>query len=128
MENKKEWTGIGYKIMPDKPYKVWRKDYNGRTYYNIQISQANYDGTTTKWYRPVTFKKGVEVPNGADIVIKKAIENLRPNPKDDYNPITTIMILEFDETVSQEILEQQAYSTYRDNLDEMETSDADLPF
>lgn len=130
MENNEENKGIGYKIEAGKQYRLWRKDYNGRTYYNIQISQKNYDGTISKWYRPVTFKQGIELPNETDIVIKKAIENLRPNAKDPYNPITSLMILEYEESVNQEALEQQAYADFRENLGEADEDDydPDLPF
>jgi len=131
MENKEEWTGIGYKIMANKPYRVWRKEWNNKIFYNIQVSQKNYDGTISKWYRPITFQKGVEVPNETDIIIKKAVENLRPNKVDKYNPITSLMILEFETVQNQEALENQAYADFRDNLDEANEDNYDnyeLPF
>lgn len=127
MESKEEWTGIGYKIMANRPYRVWRKEWNNKVYYNIQISQKNYDETVSKWYRPITFKKGVEVPNETDIIIKKAVENLRPNARDPYNPITTLMILDFEISLSKEQIEQQAYADYRESISEADEN-SDLPF
>jgi hypothetical protein len=126
MENNEEISGITYKIQPNKQYRLWRKDYNGRTFYNIEVRQKNYDGTTSKWYRPITFKNGVDLPNGVDIIIKGGIENLRNNKLDPYNPITAIMVTDFETKESQEILEQQAYDEFRDNLAEIENEE--VPF
>ena len=119
-----------YKIMIGDKIRVFRKDYNGNTYYNVQITQKNYDGTVSKYYRPLTFKKGVEVANETDIIIKDMFENLRPNKKDSYNPITALMITEFDTVERQEQLEQEALADFRDNLEEneYEIDNSDLPF
>lgn len=121
-----EEHSIGYKIRADFRYRVFRKDLNGKTYYNIRISQSNYDGTTTEWYRPVNFKKGVEVPNCTDIIIYKGFENLRPNPKDKYNPITSIMITEFETVENKQLEVKQALEDYQQNLKENEMEE--LPY
>lgn len=119
-----------YKIMIGDKVRVYRKDFNGVTYYNVLISQKNYDGTSTRYYRPLNFKKGVEVPNETDIIIKDMYENLRPNKRDSYNPITALMITEFETVERQEQLEQEALADYRDNLEENEygITEDDLPF
>ena len=121
---------ISYKIKAGFRYRIWRRDLDGRTYYNIIIKQKNYDGTDNTWYRPVTFKKGVEVANETDIIIKKGFENLRNNPKDKYNPITSIMITEFETLENKELQDAKAYADYQKNLQENEmfVSDEDLPF
>lgn len=116
-----------YKIMIGDKVRVYRKDFNGVTYYNVLISQKNYDGTSTRYYRPLNFKKGVEVPNETDIIIKDMYENLRPNKRDSYNPITALMITEFETVERQEQLEQEALADYRDNLEENEYGE-ELPF
>lgn len=116
-----------YKIMIGDKIRVYRKDYNGRSYYNVMISQSNYDGTKTVYYRPVTFKKGVEVANETDIIIKDMFENLRPNKKDSYNPITALMITDFDMFERQEQIEKEALEEFRDNLQENELNE-ELPF
>lgn len=119
--------GIGYKIVAGKRYRVFKKEYNGNVYYNIQIQQKNYDDTISKYYRPVTFKKGIVLDdytgNGVDIIIHKGFENLRPNKADKYNPITTIMITDFEILDSQEQIEAQAYQDFQSNLDEIEIDD-----
>ena len=119
-----------YKIMIGDKVRIFRKDYNGTTFYNVAITQKNYDGTKNTYYRPITFKKGVEVANETDIIIKDMFENLRPNKKDSYNPITALMITEFDTVERQEQLEQEALADFRDNLEEneYEIDNSDLPF
>lgn len=129
MEEEKEVKQeIGYKIMAGRKYRVWRKDYGGKTFYNIEVTQKNYDGTILKFYRPVTFKRGVDLVNGTDIIIKAGFENLRPNSKDSYNPITAIMITDFETVENKELMERQAYADYQQNLYEMEQEEPDLPF
>ena len=128
---------IGYKITAGKKIRVFKKEYNGRVYYNVQMQQKNLDETVVKYYRPVTFKKGVTLDDpdgkGIDIIIHKGFENLRPNAKDPYNPITTIMITDFEVVERQEQKEAEAYDMFQENLNEnemesIEITDADLPF
>lgn len=133
-ENKRE---IWHKIMPNHKYRIWRKDYNGQTFYNIQVTQRNYNADDSKYYIPVTFKKGVEIPNETDIIIIKAIENLRENKNVDekyksYYPIHSYMITEYEIVERQEQIEQKAYDDFRNNLNEIEANveitDDMLPF
>jgi len=119
-----------YKVMIGDKIRVFRKDYNGKTFYNVAITQRNYDGTKSTYYRPITFKKGVEVMNETDIVIKDMFENLRHNKKDEYNPITALIITDFEVIERQELIEKKALADFRENLDENEydiTEDM-LPF
>lgn len=123
---------IWRKIEPNRKYRIWRKDYNGSTYYNIQVTQKEYDGTESKYYIPVAFKKGISVDNQTDIKIIKGIENLRKNKLDQYNPIFSYMITEFEIIENEEQKEQQAYQKYQDTLNENELEEeiknAELPF
>lgn len=56
------------------------------------------DGQKEYDYIPVTFKKGVEIPNKTVIKIKQAFENIRYNKEDTghWYPILTIQINDFD--------------------------------
>ena len=132
METSEEKT-IWRKIETDHKYRIWRKDYNGQTFYNIMITQKQYDGTARKYYIPITFKKGVDVPNETDIKIKAGIENLRENnnveeKRRPYCPIFSYMVTDFEIVERQEQVEQQAYADYRDTLEENEMEEPDLPF
>ena len=53
------------------------------------------------------------------------------NPTARVVPITSLMILEFETVVNQEAIESQAYTDFRDNLDEADNDEYDnyeLPF
>ena len=122
-----------YKIMIGDKTRVFRKDYAGRTYYNAQIQQKNYDGTINKYYRPLNFKKGFnDLANETDIIIKDMFENLRPNKNDSYNPITALFITDYEIVERQEQIQKQALEDFRENLNEFENEydikDEDLPF
>lgn len=116
---------IWHKIVPNHKYRIWRKDFNGKTFYNILVSQKEYDNTESKYYIPVTFKKGIEVANETDIIIKHAIENLRSNKnveesKKQYCPIFSYMITEFEIVEREEQKQAQAYQKYQETLNENE--------
>lgn len=131
MEEKE--IGIGYKIVAGRKYRVFKKEFNGNTYYNIIIQQKQHDGTVTKYYRPVTFKRGVVLNDptgeGVDIIIKSGFENLRNNKLDERNPITTIMIIDFKLCERKEEVVASAYADFRENLENIEIGEEmDLPF
>ena len=131
MEENKEPT-IFYKLMGGKKVRVFKNTYNDKNYYKVQVTQKQFDGQVEKFYKPITFKKNVELDNETDIIIEEGFENLRANPKDPYNPISTINVTKFTICERQEQLEQQAYEDFRDNLDELENgidvTDDMLPF
>ena len=134
-EDKKEYK-IYRRIEVNHKYRIWRKDFNGRTYYNILVNQKNYDDTESRYYIPVTFKKGIEVDNMTDIKIIKGTENLRANNyvednKKPYCPIFSYMITEFEIIENEEQKKDQAYKKYQETLNENEleeVSNAELPF
>lgn len=116
---------IWRKIETNHKYRIWRKDFNGKTFYNILVSQKEYDNTESKYYIPVTFKKGIEVANETDIIIKHAIENLRSNKnveesKKQYCPIFSYMITEFEIVEREKQKQAQAYQKYQETLNENE--------
>jgi hypothetical protein len=128
VEEKETRPSILRKIDVNRKYRIWRKDYNGQTYYNIQIVVKQFDGEIKKYYIPVTFKKGVEVQNESDIKIIKAIENIRENKNVEsklkpYSPIFSYMINEFEYVENKELNIQNAYDEYRENLSENEMVD-----
>lgn len=127
MEEEKQ-SRIYHKIEPDRKYRVWKKTYNDVDYYKIKIQQKNYDGTADTFYQEIRFKKGVSVPNETDIKIKEAFENLRKNPKDEYNPIFYLVITDFEILESQEQKTKNALDEFNDIMEEIEITDEDLPF
>lgn len=51
---------------------IFRKDYEGRTFYQTGLSKKKQDGSYENGYIPVQFKKGVELDNQTKIYIKNA--------------------------------------------------------
>lgn len=118
--------GIYYKIEPNHSYKVYRKDYNGQTYYNIMIDQKNIDNTKTRFYVPILFRKGVELQNETVIKIVKAIENARENKNlkeslRPYYPVFSYTITEFIEIEQEKQAIQDAYDDYTNLLNGEQT-------
>ena len=106
------------KLEVGKKYRVWKKTYNDKNYYSILLSQTNYDGSKDKYYIDLQFKKGVNIPNQTDIIIKCAYENYRKNSLDQYHPIVYYMITDFEMVESEEQIKQNAYDEFRENLDD----------
>lgn len=119
---------IHHKIEAGNKYRIFKTTYNDKDFYKIQVSQTNYDKTKDKFYIGITFKKGVELSNETDIIIKEAYENMRKNPKDPYNPIVYLMVTDFEIVERQEQIEADAYSEFQDNLNENEMVDIDSNF
>lgn len=120
---------IKYKIMAGKKYRVFKSEYNGKVFYKIQMQQKNFDDTISTYYRPIMFKKDVELANETDIIIKKAFETLRENKNDKYNPISSLFIQDFITINEEEERQNLALENYRNNLIETETDqNLELPF
>ena len=117
-----------HKLEVGQKIRVFKTVFNDKTYYKFQVTQKNYDGTSTKFYIPIQFKKGVEVDNETDIIPKKFVENLRENKKDPYSPVHYYQINEFETVENEEKMIQNAYDDFRDNLDENEMNNLEMPF
>lgn len=50
---------------------IFAKDYNGKTFYSLGLSQKKQDGTYLNGYMDCEFKKGVTIPNKTKINITK---------------------------------------------------------
>lgn len=116
---------IFHKIEAGKKYRVWKKTYNDKDFYSIQVTQKNYDNQVDKYYVDLQFKKGVDLPNQTDIIIKEAYENYRKNKADEYHPITYYMITNFEIVENEERAKQNAYDEFRNNLDDNEVEIGD---
>ena len=117
-QEKEQQHKIIYKIMPDIPYRVFVSYFGDRKFYKIQINQKEYDGTITKYYKQVHFKKGIDLENETEIIIEEAYENLYENKKDKYNPISTLNIIKF--RMNNKQSEYKAINDYYQDLSENE--------
>lgn len=111
---------IYHKVEAGRKIRVFKNTYNDQAYYRVQVKQKNYDRTEDIFYVPIQFKKGIVLDNETDIIIHSAYENMRKNPKDDYNPIYYLVITDFEIVERQEQLEKQAYADFQQNLYENE--------
>lgn len=128
MDNKEEYK-IYHKVEAGKKIRVFKNTYNDRSYYRVQVKQKNYDDTEDIFYVPLQFKKGVELENCTDIIIKKGYENMRKNPKDEFNQITYLVITDFEKVEREEQVQAQAIKDFQNNLYENEQEDnSELPF
>lgn len=131
MEENKEEYKIYHKVEAGRKIRVFKNTYNDRNYYRVQVKQKNYDDTEDIFYVPLQFKKGVELENQTDIIIKQAYENMRKNPKDEYNQITYLVITDFEIVEREEQVQAQAYRDFQNNLYENEQQEInidDIPF
>lgn len=118
---------IYHKIEAGRKIRVFKNTYHERNYYRVQITQKKYDGTSSKYYINLQFKKNVDLNDpdgkGVDIIINEAFSNFRPNPKDPYNPIVYLMVTDFTICERQEQIEKQAYADFQQNLYENEVGE-----
>ena len=124
MEEKEQ--RIYTKLQAGKKYRVFKTVYNDRTFYKVQVTQNNYDGTKEKVYIGVQFKKNIELKNETDIIIYTAYQNYRKNPKDSYNWIEYYVITNFEIVESQEQKTANALDEFRDNLYNIETENEEF--
>ena len=108
---------------PDMIFKHEGK--NGKVSYSMGISKKQQDGSNLKSYIPVTFKKGVEVPNKSLIIIEDGwMSTFQNNNKDMVN---YIFINKF-RIASQGYSQPTGTSNYEDYKTPIAVSDDELPF
>lgn len=117
MDEKKEEYGY-HKLEVGQKIRVFKNVYNDKTFYRFQITQKNYDGTPSKFYISLQFRKGVEIPNESDIIVHQFVENLRENKKDPYNPQHYYQINDFEIVENEERMRANALDDYRETIDE----------
>lgn len=73
---------------------IFAKEYNGKTFYELGLSEKQQDGTWLNGYMKCSFKKGIKLPNKTKIDIKKAW--LKFYPDKDKGTVKYIFISEFE--------------------------------
>lgn len=114
-----------HKLEVNQKIRVFKTTWNDQNYYKFQVTQNNYDKTKSKFYINLQFKKGVDLPNESDIIVKAFVENMRENKKDPYNPIHYYQINKFELCENEEQMVQDAYDEFRENLDTNEVEITD---
>jgi hypothetical protein len=131
----KERPYIGYKIDTKHTYKVYVNESNGKKFYKVQIKKKNYDNTEISFYKQLRFVQCNPPENGEIIKIIYGFEDLYVNNKDSYNPISVIVIMEYEKVDNPVVNQEKAYDKFQQNLKEnemeeshYEISDEQLPF
>lgn len=127
MDNQ-EQEYISYKINTKLTYKVYVNESYGKRFYKVLVTKKNVDGTKTKFYKQLNFVKCTPPENGEIIRIKKGFEDLYTNTKDPYNPISVIVVMDYEKEENQQVREEQAYASYHEKLNESEEVDIDESF
>jgi len=116
------------------PYMIFKKEYNGKTYYSIGMSKKDKDGNRINGYMNCRFKNGIELENQTRIYIKNGWIDFYLKDK---VTVPYIFVSEF-ETVDQtieriktenkeETIKTDLYSEFgNENIEELEG--LELPF
>lgn len=125
---------MGIKITTDDyGVKVWRSDNYGYPQYAIAIGTKTDDGQRVSEYQQVQFRRGVELENGEEILIKDAFPTLR-TWKDKQTGETrhkmVWMITDFIYKPQQHMqgTQMQMQSQFTDLPDTFEATEDEIPF
>lgn len=130
MQEKKEYS-IGYKVDCKHLYKVFKNEIDGVVYYKTLVKKKNSDGTETNYYKNLKFAKCSPPNNGEIIKIHYGFEDIYPNKKDKYNPVSVIVVLEYEKMFQKVDTKTKAFDEYKnimENKNDDSEFDADLPF
>lgn len=129
MENNENEDYISYKINTYNKYVVYKTSYGGKDYYKIYFEKKNQDNSKTKIYRNLKFIN-CEPPQDKDIIrIKKAFEDNYIDPKNKYNDVCVLCVMDYEKFEDEEKLKEKAFEDFHRTMDESEDVDVDsLPF
>lgn len=115
------------------PVMVFKREYEGRTFYSLGLSKKDRDGNYINGYMSCRFKNGVEVADKTKIYIKNAwldfyLKDKATIPYIFINEFTTLEATI--ESAKEEPKEEPAADPFKEFGEEnqIELSDLDLPF
>ena len=128
MEEKDE-EYISYRITTLNKYSVFKSSYGGKDYYKIYFEKKNQDGSKTKIYRNLKFVH-CEPPEDRDVIrIRKAFEDNYIDPKNKYNDVCILVVMDYEKFEDEEKLKEQAFEDFHRTMDENEDMGTEgLPF
>ena len=120
---------ISYKVNTTNKYMVFKSTYGGKDFYKIQLEKKNKDNTSFKFYRNLKFVN-CEPPQDRDMIrIRKAFEDNYIDPKNKYNDVCVIVVMDYEKFEDEEKLKEQAFDNFHRAMEENEIMDTDaLPF
>ncbi len=110
---------------------IFKREYEGNTFYSLGLSKKNQDGTYTNGYMPCQFKKGETLENQTKIYIKKAWLSFYLKDKETKPYIFISEFTTLDNAMKQgkeAIVEEKKEDPYKDFAQEVEITEEMLPF
>lgn len=129
MDEKEEY--ISYRVTTEQRYTVYKTSFGGKNFYKICLKKKNSDGSELKIYRQLKFINCDPPENGDVIRITRAFEDNYIDPKNKYNDVCIIAVLDYEIFKDEEKLQKEAYDNFHRNLEENESGELDttnLPF
>ena len=120
---------ISYRINTANKYVVYKTSYSGKDFYKISFDKKNSDGSKTKIYRMLKFVN-CEPPEDRDVIrIRKAFEDNYIDPKNKYNDVCVIAVMDYEKFEDEEKLQKEAFENFHRTLEENEDyNSSNLPF
>ena len=109
-----------YKVMPGDEIIVHRddivKDENQYTFYSVKFKKKTKDGKELWRKKNLVFDMDTDLLDGSTIKVLNFYEDSRENPKDKYNPIWLLRILDYEVVVDARAYrdEQEEIASYQD--------------
>ena len=131
MDNEEKEEYISYRINTYNKYTVYKSSYGGKDYYKIYFEKKNQDGSKTKIYRNLKFVN-CEPPEDRDVIrIIKAFEDNYIDPKNKYNDVCVLCVMDYETFKDEDKLKEEAFNNFHRTIEENEELNIDnesLPF
>jgi hypothetical protein len=118
-------------ISNDNAVMIFKREYEGNTFYSVGLNKKNQDGTYTNGYMPCQFKKGAAVEDKTKIYIKKAWLSFYLKDKETKPYIFISEFTTLDNAMKQgkeAVAEEPKKDPYKDFAQEVVITEEDLPF
>ena len=118
----------------NKKYKVFRYEHNGKVAYSIGASKKKQDGEFEDAYKPVRFRKGVDLKNKTEIIIKEGWEDFSnyTNAEGKEKTLWYFFINKFemasDFDAIKQVQDKQVQPRERTYMEQQTIDDDNLPF
>ncbi len=130
MEEKTE-EYISYRINTYNKYTVFKSSYRGKDFYKIYFEKKNQDGSKTRIYRNIKFVN-CEPPEDRDLIrIRNAFEDNYIDPRNKYNDVCVIVVMDYELFKDEEKLKEEAFENFHRTIEENEDfniGEDSLPF
>ena len=122
---------ISYRVNTYNKYTVFKSSYGGKDYFKIFFEKKNQDGSKVKIYRNLKFVN-CEPPQDRDVIrIKKAFEDNYIDPKNKYNDVCILCVMDYEIFKNEEKMKEEAFENFHRTIEEnedFEIGDESLPF